>query len=254
MRIVRRSPYDNIYHCCTQKTASQWLRAVFSDPIVYRYTGLDVFPFAQLVDRLQDARFDSPLPKRTIGAHLYIDYPTYLTIPKPSRYRTFFVLRDPRDIVVSWYFSVKYSHPPVGLTRELRRELDSLSLEDGLRFSIGKLAETGIFWTQRSWQQVSGRNENVVTFRYEHLAADNCAFLRTLFGYLGLEIPRKEFLLLCDRHSFEHCSGGRKQGEEDPLSHYRSGSAGDWRRYFCKETIAHFRDVTGDLLDVIGYA
>ena len=39
-RVVTHSEYQNIYHCAMRKTASQWVKAVFSDPIVYRHSGL----------------------------------------------------------------------------------------------------------------------------------------------------------------------------------------------------------------------
>lgn len=193
LRVVRRSPYENIYYCCTQKTASQWFNVVFSDPIVHKYTGLDVFPFDQVVDRLQDARFYGPFPKYTIGSHLYIDYPTYLTIPKPAKYRTFFILRDPRDIVVSWYFSVRYSHPIIGKLPKFRNDLENLSLSEGLKYSIDKIGEAGLFDAQRSWMHVSEDRENIRIFRYEDFVRDDCSFLKQLFDYLDIEMPEKDF-------------------------------------------------------------
>jgi hypothetical protein len=30
-RVVRRSPHQNIYYCCTQRTGSQWFKRVFRD-------------------------------------------------------------------------------------------------------------------------------------------------------------------------------------------------------------------------------
>ena len=38
--VTSRSEYQNIYHCAVRKTASQWIKAIFSDPDVYRYSGL----------------------------------------------------------------------------------------------------------------------------------------------------------------------------------------------------------------------
>ena len=38
--VVARSEFQNIYHCAIRKTASQWITAMFSDPIAYRYSGL----------------------------------------------------------------------------------------------------------------------------------------------------------------------------------------------------------------------
>jgi hypothetical protein len=254
MRIVRRSPYDNIYHCCTQKTASQWLRAVFSDPIVYRYTGLTVFPYTQIMDQLQDASFDELLPRRTIDTNLYIGHPTYLRIRKPQKYRTFFILRDPRDIVVSWYFSTKYSHPLIGGIAERRRDLANLSLQDGLRYAIDTLHDAGLFMIQRTWLDVPNDEENVAIFKYEDLATSNSAFLGALFPYLGIDLPERMSRWLCRRHAFAVHSGGRQQNVEDKRSHYRKGVPGDWVDYFDSDTMAHFKKVTTDLVDVLGYA
>lgn len=251
--VTESSPYENIYYCCTQKTGSQWLKAVFSDPLVFRYTGLKVKPFTQMVFPLQEARFDLPLPKRSIGAHLYIDYPTYLTIPKPTRYRTFFILRDPRDITVSWYFSAKWSHSPMGPISKYRSHLRELNLSEGLKYSIDKLEEMGLFSAQRSWMRIVEDEENIKIFRYESLAGDNRSFLRQLFDYLDIRMPQKEFGEVCRRHEFQSYSAGRKQGVENSTSPYRKGIAGDWKTRFDHTTIAHFRLVTEDLLEVLGY-
>jgi hypothetical protein len=205
------------------------------------------------VNRRQDAHFDGPLPKRVIGTHLYIGYPTYLTIPKPESYRTFFILRDPRDIVVSWYFSTRYSHPSTGLIPERRKKLENLSLSDGLKYSIDAIERSGLFWSQRSWIHNSEDHGNVRVFRYEDFAHENRSFLKQLFDYLNIVIPEDEFFALYDQHRFERYSEGRTKGMEEPKSHYRKGMPGDWINYFDSATIVHFRKVTKDLLEVLGY-
>jgi len=250
-RVVRPSRYDNIYHCCTQKTATQWIRAIFSDPIAYRYTGLDVLPYPHL--GLRFAHFDRPFPRRTFAATLPIAYPTYLSIPKPQEYKAFFILRDPRDIVVSWYFSAKYSHLPFGPIPELRTNLEKLDLQEGLRYMIDRLEDWGSFWAQRSWMEVTEDRENIQVYRYEDLARDNHSFLQQLFDYLDIVMPDEDLSALCQRHTFEKHSKGRKQGEEDRYSHYRKGMAGDWENHFDGATEAHFMQATGDLLEVLGY-
>lgn len=271
-KVVEWSPYKNIYYCCTQKTASQWFKAVFDDFAVYKYTGLEVFHFNQYLDQLQEACTDGstprwefasrlysghaaniPLPKRTIGTHFYISYTSYLTIPKPKRYRTFFIQRDPRDIVVSWYFSVKNSHSPIGLVPKFRDELNGLSLSDGLKYSIDKLEERGIFHVQRSWMDISEDYENIKIFRYEDFAPDNYSFLKNLFDYLEIVMPEREFDALYDRHRFEEYSGDRKRGVENMKSHYRKGKPGDWINYFDSSIMAYFRQVTEDFLEILGY-
>lgn len=273
LRVVRPSPYENIYYCCTQKTASQWFKAVFSDPIVYKHTGLEVFDFGQYLNCLQETCSDGStsrwefsrllyegyaanisLPKKAICTHFYINYASYLTIPKQEKYRTFFILRDPRDIVVSWYFSTRYSHKPIGLIPKYRNDLDKLSLTEGLKYSINKLEETSLFKGQRSWMHISADQENISIFRYEDFACDNYSFLKKLLSYLDISMPEDEFEELFQRHRFEVYSGKRSKGSEDAKSHYRKGVPGDWKSYFDCSVMAYFRQVTKNLLEELGYA
>jgi hypothetical protein len=249
--VLRRSPHQNIYYCCTQRTGSQWFKRVFRDPLVYRYSGLTVHEYREI--GLNEAHFEGPLPAGTICTHLYINYPTYLSIPKPQHYKTFFVLRDPRDIAVSWYFALKYSHGPTAKVLELRRQLEGLDLEDGLRFSIDSLAALGLFEAQKSWVLASDDRDHVKVVRYEDMVADSRRFMHELFRYLDIDMPAPAFATLHDRHEFKNITGGRERGTEDTHDHYRKGVAGDWRNYLNGALLAYFLDVTGNLLEVLRY-
>jgi hypothetical protein len=269
--------YSNIYHCCTQKTASQWFRQVFADPVFFRYSGLSMVPYE--VIGLRFARTHSEdvalpvkwtmpwvkegrdldaaaserilrrgFPSRTIATHLYVDYGTYSAIPKRGSHRTFFVLRDPRDIVVSWYYSARYSHENISVIPELRAALKGLEPQEGFRRVIDTLQWWRSFDAQRSWAR-SGEK----IFRYEDLAADELRFTKNLLDFLDVRIPDAEVEALCARHSFQTKSGGRAHGAEDVRSHWRKGVSGDWRTRFDGETLAYFRRVTGDLVRELGY-
>ena len=74
-------------------------------------TGCYVFPGGIDPRKMTEIRFEAPLPPGTIVSPLYLDYPGFRSIPKPDSYRAFFVMRDPRDILVSWYLSIKHYHP-----------------------------------------------------------------------------------------------------------------------------------------------
>lgn len=256
-RQIASSPFDNIYHCCTQKTASQWFRNVFNDPVFIDHTGLDTEPYVAL--GLRYAHLDGAFPRRSVVVHLYVDYPTYLAVPKPERYRTFFVLRDPRDIVVSWYFHARKPHGRPrnasdweGPMDEMREVLGRLSFQDGMRYMIDQVAEFGTFDAQRSWLAAES-DPCVRLFHYRDLAADNRAFLKELLVYLEVPISEPALDTLNSHTSFQRLSGGRKQGEENASEHYRKGIAGDWRNHFDDVVERHFRETTGDLVEVLGY-
>ncbi len=272
IKAVQSCEYDNIYHCCTQKTASQWFKAVFSDPTFYTYTGLGLCSHTEWRKMLIGSCFDSslpllelsaqlyagheitvPLPKRTVGTSLYIGYKTYKEIPKPASSRAFFILRDPRDIVVSWYFSTKHSHALSESILKFRNDLDNLSLNEGLIYSIDRINDFGLFLGQRSWMEVPESEKDVKVFRYEDFALNNKKFLKDLFDYLHIVMPENIFNDLYNRHKFKVYSKGRDQGTEDVKSHYRKGQPGEWIELFDESIYSHFTRVTGDLLYVLGY-
>jgi hypothetical protein len=242
---------DNVYYCCAQKTGSQWLKQILVDPAFYQATGLKVLPYVAL--GMKFAQVDQAAPAHTVLTHLYAGYDTYAAIPKPARFRTFYIVRDPRDAVVSWYFSARFSHNLIDPIPWLRERLNAVDFEHGMTFLIDALAEWGFFDCQRSWFTTGRSDPAVRIFRYEDLARDEVAFLRDLLGYLDVRMGAEEFAGLCERHAFARYAKGRDKGTEDQNSHYRRGSSGDWREKFTDKIRAHFDATTGDLVSVLGY-
>lgn len=199
-------------------------------------------------------------------------------------YRGFHVIRDPRDIVVSGYFSHLYSHPITEHNSEWmdawRQQLAAApSLEKGLLLELDFEAEN--LANLRSWDYT---NPNVLELRYESLIIDPLATFTQAFAFWGLSIPRLGLPTLATMviqrrqrwnsglpmpqrrclpqpllkrivsfNAFERKAGGRAQGEEDAHHHYRKGVAGDWRNYFTPQVAAAFKDRYGDLLIGLGY-
>ena len=76
---------------------------------------------------------------------------------------------------------------------------------------------------------------------------------RNLFAHCDIDMPDGMLRELLEDHSFRALSGGRRPGEEDVVSHYRKGIAGDWKNHFTDEHIEKFRAVTNDLATLTGY-
>jgi hypothetical protein len=248
-RVIRRSPYDNIFHCCTPRTASQWLRALFRDPIFHQYTGLGLVAYPT---RMGGLGSDVRIPAGVVAAHLYIDYSTYAAIPKPSRFKTIFILRDPRDIVVSYYYAALRSHRMVEEIPQVRAALRQRDKREGLKYVIDTLDGFGLFAAQRQWVQAP-MDSRVSLLRYEELAGDNAGFLARLLRELSVQMPAAAFETWSARHRFSEYAGGRRQGQEDEGSHYRRGTAGDSKAHFDADVMHHFRVVTGTTLEELGY-
>jgi len=205
------------------------------------------------------------------------------TIP----FRGFHVVRDPRDLIVSAYFSHRYSHPiePLPELEPHRERLAAVSKEDGLFLEMEFSAPV----LQDMWAWPYG-HPNILEVKMEALTARPYEGFVRIFEFLGLldegesysarrriglfvreMLNRVSFRyrwlrwlrrpmpvtgeLLLGRvwdHRFEK-KARRRKGEEDPRSHYRKGQPGDWRNHFTEEHVAAFKEKFGDLVVRLGY-
>jgi hypothetical protein len=203
-------------------------------------------------------------------------------------FRGVHLVRDPRDVLVSSYFSHRDSHP-TRLWPELeahRRDLRAVDQEQGLLLEMDCRAQQ--FADLGAWQYDDPR---VLEWRMEALVADPAAHFRQLLDFWGLatmeasgasaglrananrllaalerrgpvdRLPRwhsgavgtAELETALAKHSFRRKSGGRRAGQADTGHHYRSGAQGDWRQHFSRRVTEAFKERFGDLLVQLGY-
>jgi hypothetical protein len=167
------------------------------------------------------------------------------------------LFRDPRDMVVSGYFSHRNSHPidvdGVRWTELIRHRINLRKLDE----EAGMMAEiefSGYFLDHMlSWDYDA---PNVLAVRMEDLVSDPAAQWRRMLAHWQLldRLPGGHLDGLLATHSFERMAGGaRKIGEEDQTSHYRKGVAGDWRNHLNEDHLKLFRKRYGDLVERLGY-
>jgi hypothetical protein len=244
--VESRSDCENVFHCAVRKTASQWVKALLSDPVFYRHSGL--LPYDPRPYRWQHPQ---AFPLGRAVSCLFVSHKKFTTIPKPDHYRTFFVLRDPRDIVVSSYFSTRSSHTPMGDIPEVRKVLQEKPLKEGLLYVIGNLSRKGTFRNLRSWATAPAA-EAVRLFRYEDLTGERQADeVDRLMRHCGITLPPAELAGLLSRYSFSRMRGERETTGR--VSHYRKGKPGDWRNHFDDDIHEAFAAATGDLIELLGY-
>lgn len=247
---------DNIYHCCAHKTGSQWIKAILSDEIVHNKTGMVLYTYQKHLSTKGDPRkltervFDKSFPTGCIISPLYLDYNSYLSIPKPGSYKTFCIIRDPRDIIVSWYFSVKHSHPLMGKIPQHREILHQLSVSQGLIYCIEYLKDFGLFESLRSWKNLPASASHIEVFRFEDMVDENLQFqvISHLLSHCRISLEADEIKCLLDKYHFS-----RLQKKNTNVSHYRKGVPGDWKEYFDENVSAAFEKHSGNLVHEPGY-
>lgn len=208
-----------------------------------------------------------------------------------SDHQGFHVVRDPRDVLVSAYFSHKNSHPTEDWPelKDHRRALQSLEKEEGLLKEIE--FSRPFLETMRGWDY---EQEHILEVKMEELTSAPDTYFPLILRHLGLwrdedesvnlfrrgchygnrvlyklhhalPVPIPKRLTVVDMispstlekilsaHRFERMTGGRSKGEADPDSHYRKGEPGDWKNHFTDRVHRVFRERYGGLVVKLGY-
>jgi hypothetical protein len=247
-----------IYHCCVQKTASQWFKAIFSDRLFTKATSFTPFdPEKNFIGTdAKELKTNDTFPPNSIITPLYLSYENFKEIKKPDDYKAFFVMRDPRDILISYYFSVRFSHADNPYVREERKLLESMNQEDGILSYIKRINEThhAMYYCMKTWFLEGNSNDRVMNCRYEDLFSDKQQeIFETLFAHLELPLDPAKIEKLLKKYSFKRLTGGREKGEENKEKHLRKGISGDWKNHFTEQHKQAFKETAGQLLIDLEY-
>jgi len=181
--------------------------------------------------------------------------------------RGFHVIRDPRDVAVSAYFSHLHSHTTDDFPRlvEHREKLRRATKDEGLLLEIEFRREE-----YRAMAEWDYSLPNVLELKMEQAVREPQQCFRRIFAFLGLveggpsrpegyhnphltKLTADKLSEIVDRNDFAKKTGGRKPGEEDVQSHYRKGVPGDWRNHFTEEHREYFQKNFNGLLMKLGY-
>ncbi len=202
-----------------------------------------------------------------------------------QHFRGVHVVRDPRDLIVSAYFSHRNSHWFKPGTEEYAHQerLRRVSKTEGLALEIefsARYLRPIVAWDFSM--------PHVLELKFEEVTARPYESVLRMFAFLGLldeaEWPWWQQLIDAPRfvwNRLTRCWGGfgrwprrtipaekllgivyalqfsrlarRPKGQEDPQSHYRKGQPGDWRNHFTEELVACFKKQYPGLLVKLGY-
>lgn len=170
-------------------------------------------------------------------------------LPFPPGGLAMVLLRDPRDMLVSLFFSVAKSHtiPEEGKIRDsmlaardeaAQTDIDSWVIQhaEKLRPKLERWAD----WIDR------GGIERVRVFRYEDIIFNKRAWIRELDNLMGLR-SRPEILdEIADRFDI-------RPDTENENAHIRSVAPGNYREKLRPDTILRLNDILHDAAGRLGY-
>lgn len=263
--------HPTVFHITHYKAGSQWVLQVLQECAPDRYVQphvlLEQFYKEPIIpggvyptvyvpyQRFQDTMF----PKVDLDPATYQysanDEPSvknwYNFSVKKSPIKTFVVIRDLRDTLVSLYFSIKVSHAELSdQISKGRVELNEMSFEDGFLWVLKQRSPVQAR-IQSSWLPVCQSGESIMV-RYEDLLADEVGQFEKIIDHCEITLSRFRLHQIIKSNSFANRTG-RKPGEEDVSSHYRKGISGDWKNHFTEPLKAFFKRRYGQILIDTGY-
>jgi hypothetical protein len=141
---------------------------------------------------------------------------------KLSEIKIICMVRDPRDALLSHYFSVKHGHTLAGEGITALHEIASAHTLDEYVLHERSLRDVWSFIEQgRKFR----KEPNVLFRRYEDLMHDPKAFLKDVSDFIGIEIEESFLDVVCEE------SFGDRVEAEDPARHRRSG---EWGQFLVK--------------------
>lgn len=188
------------------------------------------------------------LPKpRVIKSHDCFD---------PRYPRVIYIVRDPRDIVLSQYH----------YNRKTRGIADDLPIETFVaRFLAGETCPHAS-WGQNvlTWIYTSEGSPRFLLLRYEDMLADTARELRKIVAFLGLNITTTQIASAVERSSADRMRSleqaqsvpldlmGGKNSRRD-LMFVRAAASGGWRRDLPPQMVEKIEAAWGPLMRRVGY-
>ncbi len=195
------------------KSGRSWLRFLIGHPLA-QLSGVDVTAIPKTDDLY---RLDPRIPRIRVTHDDFPHRATPAEVQTDKRHyagkRVVLLVRDPRDVMVSWYHHLRFR----------RREAERFEgeLGDLLRAERGGLASLIAYYN--AWAATRDVPAGYLLMANEDLRADTAGQLERLFGFMGLGWVSREAI----EASVEFCSfENMKRMEAEQGKQFRFGSWG----------------------------
>lgn len=193
----------------------------------------------------------TPMFTRNILYYGFRFLPPVLRSPDVGLKTCRFVLlvRDPRDALVSQYYSYGKSSGSHAMPKKNAEAYIAKRQAQPERSIDDYVLDTSVSHQLRNKLNAYRNNLNFdlgLTRRYEDVFFDKKTFLSDVFAHFGIDVPKGVIAKVADKHDI-------RPNEEDESRHIRKGTPGDHREKLRPETIAALNDTFRDAGAFYGY-
>jgi len=146
------------------------------------------------------------------------------------------IVRDPRDVATSAWFHFGQSDPR--------------SFETYVHYFMTQVWPVNVGGARQAGPPLGDR---YLELRYEDLHAEPTSHIQKVLAFLGVDASDQAIAQCHAFARFEKWSGGRKPGQADPKSFYRTGTRGDWRNHIPIELAQRCCSQIASLMTPYGY-
>lgn len=158
------------------------------------------------------------------------------------------LVRDPRDMLTSLYFSMKFSHTiPKAEGRATKVMVKARqSLEEKTIDNFVLERSEGIMKIYRRYIYRLIPLDNVKVYRYEDIIFDKVTWVKSMLDFIGEELPEKDVISIAKKHDL-------RPSEENPLLHVRQVTPGNYKKHLAEETIDRLNETFTNVLNHFSY-
>ncbi|MCB1342351.1 MAG: sulfotransferase domain-containing protein [Pseudooceanicola sp.] len=161
--------------------------------------------------------------------------------------RRIFMIRDPRDVAVSYFFSMSKSHviPEGGAAREDMLRMRDAAAQSDLDSFIQRGMANNVLRNIQSFAQYLGTPDTVF-YKYEDIIFAKEPWVAQIAADLGISVPQDDIARIARRHDII-------PEQENPNAHIRSVKPGGWREKLSPQSVAFIEEKFPLFFEKYGY-